>query len=326
MVAGDPSPFSGTAYKKVVEDTWQRQFGRKTKYLGRVGDLQTLSTREHEFYVLNYTPIDDALHSDPGLTGISHTEAVRQALANLAESIHTFALRFGIEDSLRVVVCSDHGSTLIPADTPNVIDAELIAKRVDDVHHRYVALTDQELDALPQSVLDQCYCFRGGVFQLDATYLAARGYGRFRKGDSAGYMHGGLTPEETLVPYMVFQRAHVAVQKPTVRLLDKVFRYGVRSRVRLEVVNPNPLPLQKVQVEIVQPEGTAKPYVADDPIEVNGVSQLMLDNVRFREAQGEIKEITVRLIYECGAQERRNEYVLPVAMKRLMTSSFDLNL
>ena len=326
MAAGDPSPFQGTAYKEIVEATWQDQFHRKTRYLGRVGDLQGLSVREHEVYVLNYTPIDDALHSDPRSTGISHTQAVRHALGNLVESIHAFALRFGIEDTLRVVVCSDHGSTLIPADTPNVIDAEFIARRVDDVHHRYVALTDQELDRLPQSVRDQCYCFRSRVFGLDSSYLAARGYGRFRKGDNAGYVHGGLTPEETLVPYMAFQRTHVAVQKPTVRLLEHVFRYGVRSRVRLEIVNPNTLPLQSVRVEITRPQGVAKPYAMDGQIEANGIGQPVLDDVRFRDTQGEVQEITVVLLYECGGQERRDEYVLPVTMKRLMTSSFDLNL
>ncbi|MHB1458571.1 MAG: alkaline phosphatase family protein, partial [Armatimonadota bacterium] len=198
MAVGDPSPFAGTAYKEIVEATWKEQFQRKTRYLGRIGDLQELSTRECEVYILNYTPLDDALHSDPRSTGISFIQAARQALENLAESIHSFALRFGIEDTIHVVVCPDHGSTLIPASTPNVIDAEFIAKRVDDVHHRYVSLTDEELNALPKGILDQCYCFRSRIFGLDSSYLAARGYGRFRKDDSASYVHGGLTPEETL--------------------------------------------------------------------------------------------------------------------------------
>ncbi len=326
MAAGDPSGFPGTAYRDVVETTWREQFGRETKYLGRVGDLQSLSTREHEVYVLNYTPIDDALHSDPRSTGVSHTQAVRQALSNLVDAIHAFALRFGIEDTLRVAVCADHGSTLIPSETPNVIDADFIAKRVDDVHHRYVALTDHELDKLPQSVRDQCYCFRSGVFDLPSSYLAARGYGRFRKSETASFVHGGLTPEETLVPFMVFQRTHVMVQRPTLRLLENVFRYGVRSRVQLEIVNTNALPLERVRIEITWPEGSTEPYAMDDAIAAGAVVQLLLDNVRIRDTQGDVKEFALLLTYECSGEERRDEYALPVTMRRIMTSSLDLNL
>jgi hypothetical protein len=324
MAAADPSGFPGTAYRDTVETTWRRQFHRKTKYLGRVGDLQELSSRDHEVYVLNYTPIDDALHSDPRSTGVSYTQAVRLAMTSLVSAIHDFALRFGIEDSLRVVVCSDHGSTLIPADTPNVIDAAFIAQRVDDIHHRYVALTDMELDALPQSVRDQCYCFRSGVFGLASSYLAARAYGRLRKSATASFVHGGLTPEETLVPLVSFERMHVSVQKPTVRLLENVFRYGVRSRVRLEIVNTNALPLQRVRIAIAKPQGATEPYALADPIEAGAIAQPVLDPVRFRDTQGEVEDISLVLAYECGGAERRDEYVLPVTMRRIMTNSFDL--
>ena len=323
MANGQPYPFSGTAYKNVVEKTWSEQFGRDTLYLGQIGQLKSLSAHEHGVYVLNYTPLDDALHSDPRVTGISHAQAVRQALASLADSVHAFALRLGIEDHLQVVVCSDHGSTLIPAATPNLIDTGFIAKRVEGLHHRYVALNDAELDSLPETTLDQCYCFRKKRFDLDSNYLAARGYGRFRSGDTASYVHGGLTPEETLVPYLIFERTHIVVIPPTVRLLDNVFRYGVRSQLHLEIVNTNPLPFQNVTVEIVRPQGSAPSYVLQGVIEAQEVAHITMEDVRFKAQEGELDEIAILLSYECAGQQQRDEHVFAVTMRRLMTSSFD---
>ncbi|MHB1458570.1 MAG: hypothetical protein ACYC0V_16800, partial [Armatimonadota bacterium] len=124
---------------------------------------------------------------------------------------------------------------------------------------------------------------------------------------------------------MAFQRIHVVVLKPTVRLLEHVFRYGVKSRVRLEIVNPNSLPLQQVRIEVTHPQAIAKLYTIEGQIEANGIGQPVLEDVRFRDTQGEVQDIIMILNYECGGQEQRDEYVLPVTLKRLMTSSFDVN-
>lgn len=327
MASGNPYPFEGTAYKAIVERVWGEQFQRKTLYLGRIGDLQELETLDHGVYVLNYTPPDDALHTDPRSTGVSHVQAVRQALQSLAESVHAFALRFGVEDVLRVAVCSDHGSTLIPGCAPNLVDAELIAKRVDDVHHRYVALTDAELESLPQSVLDQCYIFRRAQFQLGTNYLAARGYGRFRRDDNASYVHGGLTPEETLVPYVVFSRSHVTVVPPTVRLKENVFRYGTRSRLVFEIANTNSLPLQNMSIEISQPRGAASPLALETTIGGKEIAEATMEGVRFRRrGNDDLSRITIVLTYECAGQQLREEYSLPISMRHIMTSSVDPDL
>ncbi len=326
MAVGEPSGFSGTAYQNIVQTTWSEEFGRKVKYLGRIGDLKALAEKKHCIYVLNYMPVDEALHSDPAATGVSHARTVRLALESLTQAIHEFAMRFDIVEYLRVVVCADHGSTLIPGDTPSVINADLVAKRVADVSHRYVSVTDQELDNLPKSVLDQCYCFRSRAHGLPLNYLAARGYGRFRKGDVASYVHGGLTPEETIVPFLSFRRARVEVRPPKLRLLDNVFRYGVKSTVRLELVNTNPLPLEQVTVEIVSPRDVAERFEVEGQIEAEMADQVTMGDARFRDVGQDIEEIRVRLTYVCGGQRQQDEYKLPVTMRRIMTSSFDFDL
>jgi hypothetical protein len=137
--------------------------------------------------------------------------AVRQRLRALAEDVRTFAERIGAEHNLVVIVVSDHGSTRIPAEAPNPIDRCFYASRVSDQHHRYVTISDKELAALPDNVRFECYVFERERFDLPTNYLAARSTYRFAEAGAGIYVHGGLSPEETIVPLTVFTPATVGV-------------------------------------------------------------------------------------------------------------------
>ena len=324
MAVGQPQPFAGTSYAQPVENTWSGFFSdRRIKYLSYVGDINDVQRRQHDIYILNYLPVDDALHSNPRQTGVSHAQAVRQCLRNLVEAIHSFALRLGIGQHLCVVICSDHGSTKIPADVPNIIDKAFYSDRVTDKHHRYVSISDEEMAALPENARFQCYYVQRDRFQLNANYLAARGYYRFIKTDENYYVHGGLSPEETIVPFAVFERIAVKLKNPTVRLLADELRYGVKSSIPLEVVNPNEQSLLDLRVEILSPNVAASKA---DLGELPGrdAAKIVIEDVRIRRTPEEMKHLELALAYEFAGRGHHQTFKLPVTMKTLMTTSFDL--
>lgn len=324
MAVGSLQPFEGSAYRKPVEDTWSEHTGRRVKYLPYVGDLKTIRQRAHDIYILNYMPVDEALHSNTRQTGISHAEAVRGKLRALAGTIHDFALRLGIEDALRVVICSDHGSTKIPAGVPNIIDKAFYTDRVTDKHHRYVSVSDAEMAALPENARYQCYFIEKERFQLDANHLAARGYYRFVKTDENYYVHGGLTPEETIVPYAVFERVTLELKRPTIRLLTDEFRYGVKTHARLEIVNPNEQALLNVDVSIQAPNVEANSVsLAEVPgLEARTVT---IADVRIRRGAAEVDQLTVVVAYEFAGRAYRETHEFGITMKSLMETTFDFS-
>lgn len=326
MAVGQPQPFSGTAYEKPVEKTWAQYFaGKRVKYIPYVGDMKGIHQHEHDIYVLNYTPIDGTLHDDTRQTGLSHAEAVRQHLHNLATTIHAFALRLGIEKRLTVAICSDHGATVIPADTPNIIDKAFYAGRVLDKHHRYVSISDAQMKALPDNARFQCYFIERERFQLDANYLAARGYYRFAVTDENSYVHGGLTPEETIVPFAIFQRVAAKLKKPTVRLLTEELRYGVKSRILLEIVNPNEQSLLDLRAEIRTP-GVEAEAVELTELPANAVTEIAFDGARVRRGTpGEPKQLAVRLTYQFAGSPYTDDFEFPITIKTMMTTTFDLS-
>lgn len=324
LFIGQPEPFSGTAYQKVVEDTWQGALGgRRVRYLPHIGALRAVKRREHDVYMLNYLPLDMALHQDEEQIGISHAQAVRSYLRAVARDVRAFGQRIGAERNLVVIVISDHGSTRIPEEAPNLIDAAFFAKRVLDKHHRYVRISDSELKNLPDNVEYQCYTFERGRFGLEENYLAARRHYRFLSTTENTYIHGGLTPEETMVPVAVFTPLTVSPKPLVVRLLDKEFYYGRRSEIQIEVVNTNAYPCEALRLEIQNPNVDV-PGVELDSLAPMSQEVVTLEG-RFRRSQGEIEALRIRVTYSFLEQPQQQDVEVPVEMRSIMKQAFDLD-
>lgn len=324
LFVGQPEPFPGTAYEKPVLEAWKPILdGRRVRYLSHIGALRSIKQREHDVYLLNYLPVDEALHADEQQTGVPTSAAVRQRLRALAADIRAFAERIGAERDLVVIVLSDHGSTRIPANAPNPIDRQFYANRVTDKHHRYVTISDKELAALPANVRFECYVFERGRFGLPTNYLAARSSYRFTGAGEDVYIHGGLSPEETIVPLAVFAPVAVAPKPLTVHLLTDELRYGVKSFIRLGLVNPNQYPCQGVQVEVLSPNVQATAATVGD---LGTLSQIEVQiEARIRKSGEEMTKLQVQVRYEFLGQAHSQTVELPVKMKRLMTTTFDLD-
>jgi len=231
-----------------------------------------------------------------------------------------------------VIVISDHSSTRIPADAPNPIDRKFYASRVTDKHHRYVTIGDAELAALPDNVRFECYVFERERFGLPANCLAARSTYRFAEPGEGIYVHGGLSPEETIVPLTVFTPVAVTPRPLTIHLLADEFRYGVKSLIRLELVNPNQYACQEVHVEVLYPNVEAVPTVVGDRSaersrrSLDALSQTEVQiKARIRRSTGDLTALQVRVNYQFLGQPHSQVEELPVKMKRIMTTTFDLN-
>ena len=324
LFIGQPEPFPGTAYEKPTIEAWEPALGkRQICYLPDVIALRSVRRREHDVYFLNYLPVDRALHEDERQTGVPYSAAVRQRLRTLAEDIRTFAERIGAERDLAVIVISDHGSTRISAEAPNPIDRRFYATRVTDKHHRYVTISDAELKALPDNVRFECYIFERERFGLPTNYLAARSTYRFSDPGEGIYVHGGLSPEETIVPLTVFAPVAVKPKPLMVRLLADEFRYGVKSLIRLELVNPNQYACQEVHVEVLDSNIEAVPTVVGD---LDALSQTEVQiEARFHRIIEEMTDLQVRVGHKFLGQPYSHVENLPIKMRRIVTTTFDLD-
>lgn len=323
LITGQPGPFEGTAYEGPVKQVWESALkGRKVCYLPHIGALRRVKQQEHDVYFLNYLPIDIAFHQDEQHTGISHAQAARSHLRALAEDIRAFGERIGAERDLVVISLSDHGSTRIPANEPNPIDPSFFKKKVEDKHHRYVSIKDDELDNLPENVQYQCYIFERGRYDLQINYLAAKRHYRFKPTTENIYVHGGLTPEETIVPVAIFKPVRVTPKPIQVSLLDRGFYYGRRSQLRFELVNTNAYVCEAVTIEILN-VAVDMPAVEVGDLGIMSQREVATEG-RFRRGREDLISLDVRVSYEFLGEPQQQTSEIEITMKKMMEQKFDL--
>ena len=320
---GDQIDFSNERYAELVANTWGPTLhGKKVKYLQYIGELQQERTLTHGVYFLNYLPIDLALHQDNRDSGRPHAEVIHESLVSLAKSVANFAKRFQIEQRLNVYVISDHGSTRIPQDAVNVIDQNFFKGLTLEKHHRFIPLSDEKFAELPQLASSQCYLIDRQVFKTNKNYLIARQYYRFLKTQENFYVHGGLTPEEVIVPFARFTCEPVTPTHPTIHLDTKEFRYAVRSKIVLEVGNPNAFSLEALNLRLVDAD-------AEEVFILSLATKQIMTvefNTIFRKALGtaNTRTLTLRVRYECqGRAFIAPDQPFDITLKSLMEVSSD---
>lgn len=327
-VTGDLTNIHTKDYGKLVSDVWNKILEKNEKsaeYLSSIGELQNLTECKHDLYFLNYLPVDEALHESSMKIGMDHSERVLGLLETLVESIVEFAHRFSIEKQLVVYVISDHGSTRISKDVVNVLDKKFYKYIADLQHHRYVTLSKEQLDAIPQSVQAQCYIIDREKFKTNANYLAARRYYRFVDTDEDFYVHGGLTPEEIIVPFARFIFQPLSVIVPTLRLLNNQFRYSIKSILEFELGNPNDFPLENLGIRLIDIEAE-EAFVDTLPAKNN--TQIAFQAIFRKELKtGNNRDISVLIQYDCqGRTIDPVQNTFAISLKGMMETHDDFDL
>jgi hypothetical protein len=158
--------------------------------------------------------------------------------------------------AFHVLIGSDHGGTLLPADAP-CWSLPREAQEVYDIWDddattpaekhspRAVVITDPQ--RLPPGGSDRWYFLERTRYQLAQNYLVPRGYA-YVEHRPAGWTHGGLTPEEVIVPLLHLAPERLPIEPIEVRLVGTL-RTNQPATLTLEVINPNPMPLDMVSIQ-----------------------------------------------------------------------------
>jgi len=327
LVAGEPDlrEVQGRNYNDILDKDWQGHFeGYRVTYLSKLGDLKKRRQFNENLILLNYLPVDTVLHKDEGQIGTTHTAEIQGYVQTLAEVVSQFARRARVEHELDIYIASDHGSTKVLAGVPNVLDDKFYRERAENRHHRYI--TVPEARATNPTAYDQthCYIVRADAFGTHEHYFVARGYDRFIETEESIYVHGGLTPEETIVPFCKLVRTEIEVLQPTIRLPDNVVRYSVKADLMFVVGNANEYEITNVELNVVESD---LPGVFVERISAGIATEVTIPvRVKRRPGVPTLEAITVEGAFELQGQRFPIQSVsIPVEARSLMESKTEFD-
>lgn len=324
--------FSGQAfntefksYDKLCKE-WEHLLGGKINYLSDIGKLDMIHELDAKLYILNYLSIDKILHESQDDTALPISYRIKQELRAMMDKVVAFSKRTVSENKIKLYFISDHGSTKISKLQLNLIDSKYYKSKSDECSYRVLPLEDKKFDTYKHSIGHLCYVLDRHDYGMKENYLIAKGYNRFIETDFSFYVHGGITPEENIIPLLKFERMNTTLIEPEILMRTKQLRYSVNSTINFTIKNHNEYAID--HIEILMLNSNVKWDIGSINIpRVDGVSQLNfeLDKVRISKSQDSDDRISLKIGFSYFGKAYERTYDYQISMRAIQDNRVDLN-
>ena len=315
-------------YKGMIEKGWVPYFKDNAfRYISDIGSLRTIKTIDASTYVVNYLAVDKALHKSADEIGMPHRDHIHHLLEKLVENVILFIDKYDLHENIRIHVISDHGSTRIPAYVQNDLDPTFFKTDGFEIRsHRYVTVSSEHFSELADNLKLDCFFLPANDFMNPENVLCARRGNRFLSTDKDFYVHGGLLPEEVIVPYLVFEPVAVSTQDLTVLLQKNQYRYRMET-VELEIGNPNESAVEQIQIILLNGNVESEPFRI---ALLNGKKNMAVQiKARFKvtDILEEQNNLHIRVLFHAHGEQHTFDVQPKIIMKKMIeeksTSLFD---
>lgn len=322
-------------YENILKTRAKKDWGGKEAiYLPNLKALSNLVAPSKNCVVLlNFLASDEVLHSDVELKDSTYEEELHRLFVRLADSAKgLFEGWQGPSEAFSVYVLTDHGTSKILEEEKKSLDSKVVSKLFPDERYRFSAMSKKEADKIPQNLWDFGYRFTPPFWDEDTVYFIPRGHNTVKmQSAEKGYVHGGATPEEVLVPAAIFKPVKPVWKTLPARFLDlKIDRETGKTSfyiqrvlsIKLEVQNPNPEPVQILQVDILSPDTDIKscttPHIGGNQY---GVIQM---DCYFNRSALKSGELAIQFTYKIAGEEYTKELSLSAEFKSAVSGGFTL--
>ncbi len=254
------STIDQNSYNKILDDGWVPYFEEnKFIYLQNLNKLSEVELKLGQSYFINYLPLDEALHKDGDSLGADRLDQIKFLISNLVKKITDIIEEKNLMEDVAIHFISDHGSAKFSKDAKNDLDLKFF-KNISstNISHRFIELNDSEFSKLPDNLKQDTFFISKDRFGLNKNYICARRSNTFVAYNTGSYLHGGLLPEEIVVPSLTFEYAEIEINKLLLNLINNSFRYKSEI-VEFEISNPNEIPVEDIRITILNSNVNATP-------------------------------------------------------------------
>jgi hypothetical protein len=304
--------------REIVCDAWQARTKRAVVWLEDLRALENASQYEAELFIYVYGRLDRLWHT-PDNKDFNREEEIEAALANFFSKISKSFNKLAQRDPTVLIISTDHGATYLPFGSEKLsIPPSAIKDEAYEKHRRFVSISTKDtLNKAEWFYLDK------DIYYLHQSYAIARGW-RFIGERMRSFTHGGLSPEETIVPLLVLTSEQTEFERlqPLYEQASEPVRLGRPSNLVIRVRNPYQMTMENLEISLSD-FGLIFPAIDVDPEMEAQTSALEITLPSKMRVEQDSIVVNLHARFTTGNQQRSQTAVVIIKVKQLFKTEFD---
>ena len=311
---------SNQDYRAIIERRAHQEWGKRVivyvSSLKELGECQL--SKEPSVVVFNFLSTDELLHADVESENATHEEKLQLLFVKLEQAVVDLYKRWGGPiDQFSLYALTDHGACRVLGEEKQTLDSKVVQKIFSEANHRFAEVGADEAQSVPQNLWDLGYRFQPPFARVqDRFFFIPKGHNTVKLPKQAkGHLHGGATPEEIVVPWMVWRTVRPAVKDLAARFLDLpspvVFYVQRLTTLPIEISNPNNQRVRVLEIRVVQPETD---LVKFEPLDLEG-KQSGQTTVSMYFKKSALGRGMLQLVLEYEIESERHTLELPLQVE-----------
>ena len=308
--------------------------GRNVVYLSNLKAMSEMpAPQKSTIAVLNFIDGDELLHSDVESKNTTYEDELHRLFARVAEAVSRLSQNWeGAKERFNVYVVTDHGACRILEEEKRSFDSAIIKDIFADGKYRFSSVTENQTRDIPQNMWEIGHRFKQPFASENTTFFLPRGHNTVRSaGAVKEFMHGGVTPEEVIVPTAFYKMVKAAWKTLAARFLNlDIIKETGRAKfyiqrvvtLKIELQNPNAADIHILRATVISPETDLKSCEAAT-IPAASVKPLTM-NCYFKKSALGNKPLEIEVAYEIAGEQHTLSLVLESEFKSAMSGGFSL--
>ena len=308
--------------------------GRNVVYLGNLKAMAEMATPQGATtVVLNLTDGDELLHSDVESKNTTYEDELHRLFLRVAEATNQLSQEWdGPREHISVYVVTDHGACRILEEEKRSFDSKVVKKLFENEKYRFSVVSEDQKKQIPENLWGIGHQFKRPFAEENTTFFLPRGHNTVRNsGPAKGYMHGGVTPEEVIVPTACYRMVKMARKPLAVRFMNlDIAKDTGRAKfyvqrvvtLELELQNANSTEISLFRTTVVAPEADLK---SAETVTIPAESEKRLKiSCYFKKSAVGQRPLEIEIAYEIAGEQRTLPVVIESEFKSAMTGGFSL--
>ena len=222
---------------------------KRVIFKNSIGNFKEALESDFDLCCLHWKEIDEVMHKEDNDIEGQRIDEVKQLLNYRIEQIAE-NIKGSTDRKVKLMISTDHGVTKCLVKGQSINNSHLMDASKDNPKERCVELTG----SLAKVNLDESeiYYLKAEQAFNRTDWAIARGYKYFGRFDY-GYRHGGLTPEETIVPFLSCEVSLHEILPISVSFGGLVgLQLGFTEIIRFIIKNDNDALIDILKVSVIE--------------------------------------------------------------------------